>query len=265
MLKFYWNLMNSLMTERDGDELKHSAVVFSPHPDDETLGCGGTIIQKINAGANVCVVFMTDGCRSHPHLISEEQLKSVRKTEALAATQILGVERNNVHFLEFKDKELWQNQKTVTDKVIDILLYYKPKEVFIPYHKEIPSDHWATNRIILQALQKYREKITVYEYPIWFWNQWPWVPTSFGLRLKTIRILKNTVLSNVHFLSDFRFSVATYTVLESKRAALHEYKSQMTRLIPDQKWITLPDVSRGKFLNCFFQPHEIFRGYCLYG
>ena len=39
------------------EELRRSAVVFSPHFDDETLGCGGTILQKRRAGAAVSLVF----------------------------------------------------------------------------------------------------------------------------------------------------------------------------------------------------------------
>lgn len=265
MPKLYRNLMNSIMIERNENELKCSAVIFSPHPDDETLGCGGTIIKKKQVGSNVTIVFMTDGCRSHPYLISEDTLKYIRKMEALAAVQTLGVEQNNVTFLEFKDRSLWENREVATGKVIEILLHHKPDEIFIPYYRETPSDHWATNKIVVSALQKFKKKITVYEYPIWFWNHWPWVITPLRFHLDTVRVLKNIFFSNLHLFLDFRLSVVIDDILELKRTALNEYKSQMTRFIPDHRWITLNDVANGKFLNCFFQSHEIFRSYSLYG
>ena len=36
-------------------------VVFAPHPDDETLGTGGTIVRKLNEGYEVVIVVLTDG------------------------------------------------------------------------------------------------------------------------------------------------------------------------------------------------------------
>src|SRR5687768_14178340 len=45
----------------DASHLARSAVVFSPHYDDETLGVGGTVIRKRDCGAIVYLVFMTDG------------------------------------------------------------------------------------------------------------------------------------------------------------------------------------------------------------
>ncbi len=53
-------------TEIPTRELARSALVFSPHPDDECLGCGGTIIRKKQAGSTVKIVHLTDGSRSHP-------------------------------------------------------------------------------------------------------------------------------------------------------------------------------------------------------
>ena len=41
--------------------LEHNVIIFSPHPDDETLGCGGTIAKKVKEGYQVKIVFMTDG------------------------------------------------------------------------------------------------------------------------------------------------------------------------------------------------------------
>jgi LmbE family N-acetylglucosaminyl deacetylase len=38
-----------------------SILVFAPHPDDETLGCGGTIANRVREGHEVEIFFMTDG------------------------------------------------------------------------------------------------------------------------------------------------------------------------------------------------------------
>jgi len=263
--RFFRFLMNRIMSELDESDLGRSAVVFSPHPDDETLGCGGTIVRKKRRGADVTIVFMTDGRRSHRHLISEDELKSIRAKEALAATRMLGVEEKDVIFLEFENGKLGENRELAIFKVTNILVDKKPKEVFVTYCKEPSSwseDHLATNRIVVSALQIYGRKTVIYEYPIGFWCHWPWAlrrPTRSSREI--FSALKHVLLSGSSMLRDFRYAVSIEEVLEIKRAALDQYKSQMTRLIPDPRWRTLGDVSNGDFLKCFFQAYEVFRRY----
>jgi len=263
-IRFVRFLMNHRMSEVDESDLGQSAVVFSPHPDDETLGCGGTIIRKRRKGADVTIVFMTDGRRSHRHLISEDELKSIRAREALAASRVLGVKENDVVFLEFENGKLGENRKLAIFKVINILMDQKPEEVFVPYYKEPSSwseDHSATNRIVVSALQIYGRRTIIYEYPIGFWCYWPWVQRSACSLREILSALKQVLVSGSSMLQDFRYAVSIEEVLEIKRAALGQYKSQMTRLIPDPRWKTLGDVSNGDFLKCFFQEYEVFRRY----
>jgi LmbE family N-acetylglucosaminyl deacetylase len=257
--------MNHFMSKYAETNLSRSAIVFSPHPDDETLGCGGTIIKKKRSGTDVTIVFMTDGRRSHEHLISGDELKSIRAEEALAASQALGLEENEIVFLEFEDGKLNDNQISAINRVKEILLLQQPNEVFIPYYKEPLSwskDHLATNRIVVSALQIYGKKVFVYEYPIGFWCHWPWiVNVPISSLWKKMDDLKKGLVSGLSLLKDFRCSVCIEDVLELKRVALDQYRSQMTRLIPDPRWSTLSDAWDGEFLECFFQDHEVFRRY----
>lgn len=258
--------MNRVMSELDEKDLERTATVFSPHPDDETLGCGGTIIKKKRAGAEVKIFFMTDGRKSHSHLISENKLKCIRAGEALAASRMLGLKENDIAFLEYKDGELSKSQGSAIRKVIQILLLQQPDEVFIPCKRETRnSDHLATNRIVASALQMYKRKATVYEYPIWFWYHWPWVRVPMDTSKEILSAFKQSIVSGLSLLKDFRCSVYIGDVLQLKRAALNQYKSQMTRLIRDPRWQTLDDVSDGEFLKCFFQDHEIFHQHVLSG
>jgi LmbE family N-acetylglucosaminyl deacetylase len=253
--------MNRVIRELDENDLGRNAIVFSPHPDDETLGCGGTIIKKKRTGAEVKIFFMTDGRKSHPHLISENKLKFIRAREALAASRILGLEENDVAFLEYEDGELSKNRDLAIHKVREILLLQQPDEIFIPYHKE-PSmwseDHLATNRIVLSALQMCKRNAIIYEYPTWFWYYQPWVSLPMGTPKEILSALKQSLVSGLSLLKDFRCSVYIEDVLELKQTALNQHKSQMTRLVSDSRWQTLGDISNGEFLECFFQQHEIF-------
>jgi LmbE family N-acetylglucosaminyl deacetylase len=262
--KFYQYWLNSLNKEIDERELDKSAIVFAPHQDDETLGCGGTIIRKKQAGANLQIVFMTDGCQSHAHLMAENELRSTRAKEAVAAAQVLGVDQNDVLFLEFRDGTLAQNQKQAKEKVKEIILRYQPEEIFIPYARDGVPDHDTTNKIVISALKIGGIKAVIYEYPIWFWRQWPW--TNLGnSKQEILTVLKKSLNSGLglSFLTNFRFSVNIKANLNLKRAALAQHKSQMTQLIPNSNWLTLEDVANGEFLACFFQDYEFFRRYTI--
>ena len=65
-------------------------LVLAPHPDDETLGCGGSIALHSRAGDAVCVVIVTDGGRSRAGGRGRAEIRRLRHAEAQAAVGRLG-------------------------------------------------------------------------------------------------------------------------------------------------------------------------------
>jgi LmbE family N-acetylglucosaminyl deacetylase len=239
----------------------NSAVVFAPHQDDETLGCGGTIILKREAGTPVTLVFMTDGSRSHRQFMKEDELRQIRHDEALEAAKTLGLKASDVHFLNYVNGELSGFREAAVREVLAILQRHRPSEVFVPYRNDGPPDHEATYRIVLEATGKAGLPLRLFEYPIWFWNHWPWVSQKLLPNRSTgkaiIRMLRAGF--GLRAFEVFRSGVFIADILERKRKALGQHQSQMTALIPGSGWPTLSDVSDGEFLNCFFQEYEVFR------
>lgn len=258
-------LLRRTATELGARDLKRSALVFSPHFDDETLGCGGTILRKKRAGARVKIVFLTDGSKSHSQFVSEDELREMRTREGFAAARALGVDTEDVLVLGFEETRLQEHSDAAVRRVDEILRKERPQDVFVPYHRDPLPDHVASHRIVWDALQAYGEDVTVYEYPIWFWRQWPWTSTSDSTRCSIRRAAKECIISCIGLLGECRWRVCIADVIRKKRAALEQYRSQMTRLNSDLRWPTLADVSDGEFLECFFQAHErfskrVFRG-----
>lgn len=253
----YRFFMNRVLREWPAAELSRPALVFAPHQDDETLGCGGTILRKRRAGAKVKIVFLTDGSSSHARLMPGDQMKAIRAREALAAARVLEVAADDVLFLAMKDGQLTQNQAAGVEKTADILRREQPAEVFIPYYRDGPPDHLATTRIVLKALKTTGHDAVVYEYPVWFWNHWPWTRME-GNGRERWNAFKDSIRAARSMLRDFRCYVRVGDLLECKRAALDEHVSQMKPLISDPSWTTLDGVSGGEFLACFFQEREIF-------
>ena len=248
-------------------ELRRSAVVFSPHPDDESLGCGGTILRKKRAGATVKLVHVSDGGGSTT-LIPRDKLTAMRKQESLNAGRVLGVD--DIYFLEFPDGHLGEHMPAAIERVAEILRHESPEEVFVPYGREPmkqAADHVAVTNIVLAALRRQPKPVTVWEYPVWFWLHWPWVSFSQNTPpLKPKHILKNSFLA--HFgaraLLDLKHKVNIVEVLQQKRAAIAEHKSQTEKLFDHPSWITLEQLSNGELMDCFYQEYEFFRCY-LYG
>jgi LmbE family N-acetylglucosaminyl deacetylase len=98
-------------------------LVFAPHCDDETLGVSGVIQRAVRAGADVRVVFMTNGDgfpyavqrqyrRLRPRPADYIRFGKVRQREAVAALHTMGVRPEQIVFLGYPDRglaELWLN------------------------------------------------------------------------------------------------------------------------------------------------------------
>jgi LmbE family N-acetylglucosaminyl deacetylase len=239
-------------------DLRRPTVVFAPHPDDETLGCGGTIALKTAAGARVAVVIMTDGRRSHRHLMDEQALGAQRAEEARRATGALGVPADDLHLLGFPDGELDRHVPEAIEGAEAVLRQVAPAEVFLPYRGETPADHAACRRVALAAVRRVNRPVTLYEYPVWFWAQWPLAPMPLHeLRRLPERALQ-TLEDNLLLLFEMRERVAIGEALAVKRRALAEHASQMARRDGDPDWPVLSDVAGGAWLDCMLRDSEWF-------
>jgi len=239
-------------------ELDKKTVVFAPHQDDETLGCGGTVKLKRSRGVDVMVVFMTDGAaagRQPQFDISGEALERIRNGEAIQACSHLGV--TDVRFLSYPDGSLLAERVSATDRVEKILAEFKPEHIFIPYAKDLHPDHEATAEIVKSAVVRKGSKATIFEFPVWIKNQWPFVDQP----LHSLRHIVRRIRALKLFLKEFRVAVDVRDVVEMKKKAIASHRSQMEGLNADEKWPTLGGVSNGEWLRSFLRNKEIFKSY----
>lgn len=69
---------------------KQRVLVVAPHPDDEVLGCGGTIMRHVANGDSVAVLIVTDGRQSRAHSLRADEMARTRCKEAHAAAAMMG-------------------------------------------------------------------------------------------------------------------------------------------------------------------------------
>jgi LmbE family N-acetylglucosaminyl deacetylase len=149
-----------------------TVIVFSPHPDDETFGCGGTIAKRLNEGYEVLVVILTDGRHAYSKLFglgmdpTPEQMVRIRKAEVERAMEILGLEKENLIFLNFEEGTMEQNYEEAEKKITRILMNNSPKEVYYTYERDFHRDHQATSRIVKNSIKKAKIHTMQYEYSI---------------------------------------------------------------------------------------------------
>lgn len=79
-------------------------VVIAPHPDDETLGCGGILAWAARRDVLRHVVFLTNGEQSHPG--ASQDVASIRRHEAITASAHLGLAPTQLSFLGLPDSGL---------------------------------------------------------------------------------------------------------------------------------------------------------------
>jgi len=235
-----------------------SALIFAPHPDDEVLGCGGVIALKAESGARVQVVVMTDGRASHKGMMGPDELVRIRRAEADEAATRLGLAAKYL-FFGFEDHRLADHRDAACDRVVETIVRFKPDEVYVPSRRDELSDHIETNGIVRRALNRVGNPITIFEYPVWLWNRWPWTADNSRRAQGLVRGAMRAAGDVAEIVLGCRARIDVSGVLERKRAALAAYRSQVERPNGKPEWPVLLDVAKGEFLRCFDSDVEIFR------
>jgi len=124
-----------------------NVLVIAPHPDDEALGCGGTVCKHSAGGDRVAAVFLTSGELGLKQL-PRDRARQVRESEARTAARILGIER--IEFLRLPDWQVGQHIKEGARLLRPILKRETPEVIYLPHPSDWHPDHQAA-WLVLQA------------------------------------------------------------------------------------------------------------------
>ena len=126
-------------------------LVVAAHPDDEVLGCGGTIAKLVDEGASVHVAFLADGVLSREGDESE-QSKAIdaRRLAARQCCDILGVE--SITFGDFPDNMMDSVPLlNIVKKVEELVDKYNPDTVFTHHGGDLNIDHQRVHEAVVTA------------------------------------------------------------------------------------------------------------------
>ncbi|MFU8841514.1 MAG: PIG-L deacetylase family protein [Nitriliruptoraceae bacterium] len=124
------------------------AVVIAPHPDDETLGCGGTIARLATAGTQVTVALVTDGAATVGASGTRVATGQRRRAEAARACHHLGA--SVVTPLGFPDSAVDEHLEELSEALAGMLQVIGPDLVLLPWPLDAHRDH----RAVAAALSK---------------------------------------------------------------------------------------------------------------
>ncbi len=148
------------------------ALILAPHPDDESLGCGGLIAAACENGLAPVVVILTDGAASHPgsQQYPPAALRMLREREAGQAARHLGLPPQNLYFLRAPDTELpaaGAEFDKYVQRLAEIGQAHRCGIVLGPWLGDPHCDHAAAAR--MAAALAARAGWALLSYPVWGW------------------------------------------------------------------------------------------------
>lgn len=198
-----------------------SVLVVAPHPDDEVLGCGGTIRRMVVQGEAVTVAIVTKGTPLYP----AAQVRKVR-AEARKASERLGV--GKLLFLDLPVTTLHLIPEHELNPVFSKLVETtRPDVVLLPFPGDRHEDHRQVFDAMMVAMR------------------------PDGRRHRVGRIACYETVSETHWAApgveavfEPNWYVDITGTLPDKLAAMREYESQLAEGIPARSIEAIESLAR---------------------
>lgn len=140
-------------------------LVIAPHPDDELLGCGGTMLRRVAEGASVGWVVVT-GMHSLPGVTPPKIEHRQREIERVR--EGLGLDPDNVFQLGLPTTKLdTVGVSVLVEELSSVFKKFQPQEVLAPYFGDVHSDHRIAFDAVVACTKWFRypsvRRVLVYE------------------------------------------------------------------------------------------------------
>jgi len=150
------------------DELKNATWMFvSPHDDDLCIGAGLLMQAAVQAGVEVQVVIVTDGCLGYCGSDQKDDIIEIRRQETLRSFAVLGISNSQVNFLGFPDggltrfigrrpaaegEPMFGSYTGLQNAFTHSLRELRPSRVFVPTKMDLHPDHQITHNELMISL-----------------------------------------------------------------------------------------------------------------
>lgn len=184
-------------------------IVLAPHPDDETLGCGGVLAACAAAGIAAYVFVLTDGSLSHP---GARSLSRLRLGETIGALRALGLKPQALRRHSLHDgRALFDGvgMRRAASRLARFAVKVNATRLFVAWRHDPHPDHMAA-ALVAERARVAAPRLRVLHYPI------------------RGRFLPSDTAISANW-SATRFDARAF--VPHKRRAMAAYRSQTTPLI----------------------------------
>jgi len=193
----------------------HRILVIAPHPDDEVIGCGGTIRLHRRLGHHVSILYLSDGERGIKNM-NPIKTAELRRIEAIRSSGHLDVPEENLYHLHLRDGDII-NQSGTNYDFRSILEKANPDIIYLPSFIETHRDHYAANILLKNNLIK---GATISAYEVWT----PLIPNRLVNISSVIEDKRNALLEHASQLKELDYLDAALS--------LNRYRAAMFRKEP---------------------------------
>lgn len=191
---------------------KSNVLVIAAHPDDEVLGCGGTIARLSEEGYGVYVLILAEGLTSREIKRDRESKQSELNSlsnDANRANLSLGVK--SVELFDFPDNRMDSIDRLDVIKIVERKIEeIKPSIIFTHFINDLNIDHRITSDAVVTACRAYPGQVVeeIYFFEVASSTEWQISP-NLGSFQPTVY---------------FRLNASH---MEKKKIALSFYESEM--------------------------------------
>ena len=161
-------------------EKKDKILVVAAHPDDEVLGCGGTISSLKKKGIKIKILFLSEGVSSRFDYRNIDQKKfykeiKERRDNSIKALRVLGVNKNDIYFKNLPCCQLDTIPILDLTKIIEKHIYdFKPSIIFTHSMNDTNIDHNITFKAVCSATRPVNKSFlkTIYLFEILSSSEW---------------------------------------------------------------------------------------------
>jgi len=140
------------------------ALVLAAHPDDESLGCAGTIALLADTGTTVSLLVATDGEATRGSSLPPAQTAARRRAEGERSAALLGA---SARFLGMPDGCLTERRAELANAIARCIAELRPDIVFLPWFLDGHPDHRAVSDAFVTTVVGLAPGIEAWGYETW--------------------------------------------------------------------------------------------------